>query len=84
MVTSPFTRVLGQIYMLENGCERKPTDDPRASDPIWGRRVASSWGPHWECEEVALYMKQEAEDEYFHDRAVGLDNGAILRVCKQV
>lgn len=39
-----------------SGWERKPDprlDDRSDADAVWGRRLRSSWGPHWRCEEVA-------------------------------
>jgi hypothetical protein len=27
----------------------RPHSDP---DPVWARRLQSTWGPHWECEEM--------------------------------
>jgi hypothetical protein len=27
----------------------RPYSDP---DPVWAKRLQSTWGPHWECEEM--------------------------------
>ncbi|OCK78679.1 hypothetical protein K432DRAFT_252881, partial [Lepidopterella palustris CBS 459.81] len=37
----------------DDGFERKSTPSGDSSDSIWARRLRSSWGPHWKCEEVA-------------------------------
>lgn len=70
-------------YAGHTGYERRTTDDTW-SDPIWGRRLVSSWGPHWECEEIALRVKEEVGDEQVQTRVVGVNDGAILRVCKRM
>lgn len=41
------------------GGERQEADSPYSgaatfSDPVWARRLRSSWGPHWKCEEKML------------------------------
>ena len=30
-------------------------------DPLWMQRLRSTWGPHWECEEVALHVHNSLE-----------------------
>ncbi|KAK8102368.1 hypothetical protein PG984_015514 [Apiospora sp. TS-2023a] len=56
------TRCLNPDLGAEHvGLERKPDgDDPNKQ--IWCRRLASGWGPHWECEEIALAEKAEESD----------------------
>lgn len=34
------------------GNERKPSRG-ELRETIWARRLRSSWGPHWQCEEIA-------------------------------
>jgi hypothetical protein len=36
-----------------DGRERVTTPDWRQDDPGWARRLRSTWGVHWECEEAA-------------------------------
>jgi hypothetical protein len=49
-----------------------------AEDPIYVRRLRSSWGSHWRCEETAIQMEEE--------RKMNWDNTAIalLLVCKRM
>lgn len=54
-----------------------------------GRRLASSWGPHWECEESVLRTMGELEgiaddDGESQTQATWRTNAAILRVCKRM
>ncbi|KAF2176877.1 hypothetical protein K469DRAFT_605525 [Zopfia rhizophila CBS 207.26] len=58
------------------GAERRESSDWRASDPVWQRRLRSSWGPHWKCEEVALRMNHNCE-------AVSDTDMAMLRACRR-
>jgi hypothetical protein len=51
------------------------------SDTVFGRRLASSWGPHWECEEIALRKEGDSDGE---NEAWWSNNGAVLRICKKV
>ncbi|PVH75215.1 hypothetical protein DL98DRAFT_602220 [Cadophora sp. DSE1049] len=37
-----------------DGRERQDEDGRGYRDPQWARRLASAWGPHWECEENAF------------------------------
>jgi hypothetical protein len=65
------------------GSDRKTTGSDRQtlddwfSDTMWARRLRSSWGPHWKCEEVAL----RTDDNY--EAAYGI-NTAVLLVCKRM
>ena len=58
------------------GFERRTSGD-LSSDTIWARRLRSSWGPHWKCEEVASRIN----DNY--GAAYGI-NVAVLLVCKRM
>lgn len=66
-----------------DGSDRKTTGSDRQTlddwflDSIWARRLRSSWGPHWKCEEVAL----RTDDNY--EAACGI-NMAVLLVCKRM
>jgi hypothetical protein len=51
------------IYNQDLGSERKedllPDEDgwiPYENNCIWARRLRSTWGPHWRCEERALRL----------------------------
>lgn len=73
------TRCLGPDLGAENsGDERRPRGhDP--DDRIWARRVASTWGPHWECEETAL-----AKDQKGHQDIHTTLRGSFLIICKRL
>ncbi|KAH7065907.1 hypothetical protein BKA63DRAFT_524855 [Paraphoma chrysanthemicola] len=43
------------------GGERRWVDYPRGPEPIYPRRLRSSWGHHWECEEIALGTNHTVE-----------------------
>jgi hypothetical protein len=47
-------------------------------DSIYARRLRSSWGSHWRCEEIAIQMEEECEMNW--------DNTAkaLLLVCKRM
>lgn len=55
------------------GIERQPTEhesnDPDQSQWLWARRLNSSWGPHWRCEEMADIDRRTL---------------SVLFVCKQM
>lgn len=57
---------------MPDGFERKssPVTYP---DPIWARRLQSTWGPHWKCEENTLDEHKE-----------GKIDATLLTVCKSV
>ncbi|KAK8102369.1 hypothetical protein PG984_015515 [Apiospora sp. TS-2023a] len=46
------------------GDERRPGGYSDPDDRIWARRLASTWGPHWQCEESAL-VRDEDEPGYY-------------------
>jgi len=52
----------------------EPVDTP---DPLLIRRLQSTWGPHWECEEVALRVVHSVDD--LRQTDLGL-----LQVCKRL
>ena len=58
------------------GFERRTSGD-WSSDTIWARRLRSSWGPHWKCEEVASRINDNYEAAY------GI-NVVVLLVCKRM
>lgn len=71
-----------------DGSERCP--DPRAPgkrypivSPIFRRRLLSSWGPHWMCEELALHPRDCGQDV---QAAVSVSSDYLshLRVCKRM
>jgi hypothetical protein len=62
-----------------DGYERKPYDPSvfqHASRLVWARRLRSTWGPHWTCEE--RLTKEPKED------GIGNDLGPVglLLVCR--
>lgn len=66
------------------GFERRTVSNPPYCQ-VWGRRLASSWGLHWECEEIALkYARQRGDDGHVESQVGRSDGGAILRSCKQM
>ncbi|KAF2265278.1 hypothetical protein CC78DRAFT_205757 [Lojkania enalia] len=48
------------------------------SDPICGRRLRSSWGPHWRCEESAMQMRED------HEIGYNITMMALFLVCKRM
>jgi hypothetical protein len=74
-----FTRCLNPDLGAEHvGYERRPDgDDPYTQ--IWCRRLASVWGPHWECEEIALAEKTEESDD-----SKTTSGGSFLTTCKRL
>ncbi|KAK1760057.1 hypothetical protein QBC47DRAFT_455874 [Echria macrotheca] len=71
------------------GRERFPKNDPKNPDlqPLKMRRIASSWGPHWMCEELALYPKECASgtsEGWIADAAVSRTVYPALLVCKRM
>lgn len=62
------------------GFERRPATDEEDPDrQIWCRRLGSGWGPHWECEEMALAKGTEESDG---SRAA--TGGSFLTTCKRL
>ncbi|KAF2253803.1 hypothetical protein BU26DRAFT_561075 [Trematosphaeria pertusa] len=61
----------------DGGERRDESSDWRTPGPIWSRRLQSSWGPHWKCEEVALSMGRSWE-------AAGDADMVMLRACKRM
>lgn len=47
-----------EIAKFRTGRERMPREEElagfreRSSQRVWARRLRSSWGPHWQCEEI--------------------------------
>lgn len=65
------------------GNERQVTGDWR-TDKIWVRRLNSSWGPHWKCQELAL---ESTKDCGYQGDDLLSSCGAIVRmplVCKRM
>ncbi|KAG4440792.1 hypothetical protein IFR05_003720 [Cadophora sp. M221] len=52
---------------------RSPNED--TSEELWARRLDSSWGPHWECEEPSF-----AKDDKLHKNPID----SLLFVCKRM
>ncbi|RYP23576.1 hypothetical protein DL765_001090 [Monosporascus sp. GIB2] len=65
-----------------SGFERRSTGDWR-TDAIMARRLRSSWGPHWKCEEVALGIGDSYDDKMC-DVAHDATMTAVLAVCKKM
>ncbi|RYP67238.1 hypothetical protein DL769_005815 [Monosporascus sp. CRB-8-3] len=65
-----------------SGMERRSTGDWR-TDAIMARRLRSSWGPHWKCEEVALGLGGSYADKMC-DVARNVTMSAILAACKKM
>ncbi|KAK4447188.1 hypothetical protein QBC34DRAFT_440199 [Podospora aff. communis PSN243] len=64
------------------GDERDPRDpnDPKGSTAVFHRRLASTWGPHWACEELALNRGYDLRN----DRRESLKLSSALRACKKM
>lgn len=72
-----------------DGSERCP--DPRVPgerypivSPIFRRRLLSSWGPHWMCEELALHPRDCGQDVLQAAVSVSSHYLSHLRVCKRM
>lgn len=61
---------------------RKP--GKREEEAIWARRLRSSWGPHWQCEEVAQRMAPGHSDRAEYDSGGHDTVVAMLWVCKRM
>ena len=74
------TRCLEPDLAAENvGDERRPPGEWAPNRLIWARRVDSSWGPHWECEETALAKFKEG-----HEDSQGTYGCSFLTICKRL
>jgi hypothetical protein len=60
------------------GYERRVSRFPPelCSDEVWKRRLRSTWGPHWECEELAGGLEGSRD-------IASEENLAFLRVCRR-
>ncbi|KAL2065800.1 hypothetical protein VTL71DRAFT_3470 [Oculimacula yallundae] len=56
------------------------TDREYQSQPIWARRLDSTWGHHWECEELAL-ANEDAFDEGHMMRLAFVCKKMLMDVC---
>lgn len=72
-----------------DGSERCP--DPRVPgerypivSQIFRRRLLSSWGPHWMCEELALHPRDCGQDVLQAAVSVSSHYLSHLRVCKRM
>lgn len=57
---------------------RKITDPP---DPLYVRRLQSSWGEHWRCDEAALLRGENNNETSERD---WFDRLALFGVCKRM
>lgn len=62
-----------------NGCERRP-EDSQSAETIWADRLQSSWGPHWQCEEVAQGVAGNTES---HITRAGTPM-SLIYACKRM
>lgn len=58
-----------------DGRERRTTYNLDYSDVQWARRLASLWGPHWECEENATRINSDKNVHHISD---------LRLVCKKM
>ncbi|KAK0617750.1 hypothetical protein B0T14DRAFT_525779 [Immersiella caudata] len=87
---APYTRfrltpcVLDPAAIAEDvgasGEERNPGEpyDAKESEAVFQRRLLSSWGPHWECEELALNRGFDLKS----DRERSRDLSSAMMACK--
>jgi hypothetical protein len=69
---------------FDRGQERRFGDERRVSgvtqtvcsDRVWHRRLRSTWGPHWECEELACGL--EGSRDIANEASL-----AFMQVCKR-
>ncbi|KAH8903810.1 hypothetical protein BR93DRAFT_930952 [Coniochaeta sp. PMI_546] len=71
-----------KIGRYQSGIERRPPGDHR-SETLWARRLQSSWGPHWQCEEVAQ-MTKESIPQSTHPCVRNVSAMSILFLCKKI
>lgn len=62
----------------KDGFERQTTGD-WSTDLTWARRLASKWGPHWQCEELAQSNSNNGNGSTTSDRVT-----AMASTCKQL
>jgi len=71
---------------LERRCTRSESRLESDYSPIYKRRLASTWGPHWLCEELAFRWKHEhypqEKDNLLSASSRSLSS--LLRVCKRM
>jgi hypothetical protein len=66
----------------ESGLERNPCEphDAKESEAVFQRRLLSSWGPHWACEELALNRGFDLRN----DRRRARDLSSAMVACKKM
>jgi hypothetical protein len=64
------------MYMQLDGADI--LSDSHLKDAVYARRVQSSWGPHWRCEEAAYHMEEDCKTNYSETAMV------LLRLCKRM
>ncbi|KAK1836826.1 hypothetical protein QBC39DRAFT_337417 [Podospora conica] len=72
-----------------DGSERCPDKpDPETQYPIAGpifkRRLLSSWGPHWMCQEMAFHPEDCSDDSIKAASSLAGGGFSLLRVCKRM
>ncbi|KAK0744034.1 hypothetical protein B0T18DRAFT_195007 [Schizothecium vesticola] len=70
-----------------DGSERCPElyeSDIPVAGPIFKRRLLSSWGPHWMCEELAFHPQDCSEDALQAASSLFGDAFSFLRACKRM
>jgi hypothetical protein len=66
------------------GDERRGMEDFSPEDPVWLRRLMSSWGPHWRCEEMAQRIQYWFPGASKIDASDSNKDLTVLRVCKKM
>jgi hypothetical protein len=61
-----------------NGWERRPANDHDEGLATWGRRLASSWVPHWRCQELADGTREDDVKDVWNGQV------ALSLVCKRI
>ncbi|KAK3317196.1 hypothetical protein B0T19DRAFT_479326 [Cercophora scortea] len=66
----------------DNGAERRPEgcdQEESTTELVWARRLQSTWGAHWRCDEIAQGISSDGSGDS-PDRTIM----AVLSVCKRM
>lgn len=66
-------------YFEQQSNNARLSIDPDAPDPVYARRLGSSWGSHWRCEESAMRLRHNDCETDSNIYAI-----ALLLVCKRM
>lgn len=79
--------IVPAVFNGKNHCgQERRCFDSDDSSPVYKRRLASTWGPHWLCEELAFRWKHEHYPEEAENKLSESSHNLsyLLRVCKRM